>query len=146
MDRNTQLDINFRRCRGWYSIGKEKRGVYVTPPYQFASSNTCKCSFCPQRCIYVAIFALTERTLSTKVAGSATSSLEDPRTGEFVGQAAMDFLPDAFMRALEADNTPIGHGTSGFPVVITPEADVRNVFALFRFCCFLETKPHPGFL
>ena len=58
------------------------------------------------------------------VAGSATSSLEDPITGEFVGQALMDFLPDAFMRAINSNNTRIGHGTSGFPVVITPEADV----------------------
>lgn len=85
------------RCRGWYATGKEKRGVYVTPPYEFASSNT--------------------------FAGSATFSLEDPATGEFVGQALMDFLPDAFMQALHKDNTAIGHGTTGFPVVITPEAD-----------------------
>ena len=60
------------------------------------------------------------------VAGSVVSSLEDPRTGEYVGAALMDFLPDAFMRAIDPKNTRIGHGRSGFPVVITPDADVSS--------------------
>ncbi|CAB9515800.1 expressed unknown protein [Seminavis robusta] len=85
------------RCRGWFDTGKEKGGVYVTPPYPFASSD---------------IFA-----------GSATFKLVDPITDEFVGQALMDFLPDSFMKALTPEHTPIGHGVTGFPIIITPEPD-----------------------
>ena len=64
--------------------------------------------------------------LAIPVAGSATFKLVDPITNEFVGQALMDFLPDSFMKALKSEHTPIGHGDSGFPIIITPEPDVSR--------------------
>ena len=82
------------RCRPWYDEGMKAGGTYVTPPYPFVNSD---------------VFA-----------GSATFSLVDPKTKELVGQTSLDFLPDAFMSALNSEKTPIGYSESGFPVVITP--------------------------
>lgn len=91
------------------------------------------------------------------VAGSATFKLIDPITEEHVGQTLIDFLPDgtsssiarskeagvalqttispplhtaAFMAALTRERTQIGHGTSGFPIVITPTVGVSLLVSI----------------
>jgi len=119
------------RCSGWYGGGMERGGVYITPPYQFASSDTCKL-FAGER--FGAFFfsfggSFFFKIFATSVAASGTYSLIDPMSKEHVGQVLLDFLPDAFMKAVNANNTPIGTGITGFPIVITPQPDVSLCFS-----------------
>jgi len=97
------------RCRGWYDSGKKtalgkaenETSLYLTPPYEFASSLIKACS--------------------------ATQAIIDPRTGEVIGQALIDFLQTKFemihMGQLRSDNSfhfvisPSGDSVSGDTVV-----------------------------
>jgi hypothetical protein len=83
------------RCRDWFAEGKRRyldKGTpfYVTAPYSFAI----------------------EKTMGT----SATAPLVDPRTGQYVGQTLLDFVPFGIREAL----TNFAGTTY---IVITPEAD-----------------------
>jgi hypothetical protein len=89
------------RCRDWYRGGLEEVGhVHFTAPYAFAASDV--------------------------VAMSAAQSLIDPETGHHTAMTLMDFFPSAFIDAVHANNTSIGLGGSGFPVVITPRPNVSS--------------------
>jgi len=66
------------RCRGWYAKGKAeyrstRRPVFITSPYRLPSN---------------------------AVAGSATSPIANPNTGEYVGQVLLDFAPFAISEVL----------------------------------------------
>uniref|UniRef100_A0A7S4VG51 Uncharacterized protein n=1 Tax=Ditylum brightwellii TaxID=49249 RepID=A0A7S4VG51_9STRA len=86
------------RCRSWYHTGKETAvaddvaPLYVTPPYRFASSEL--------------------------VGQSATLPLVDPRNGELVGMALLDFLSAALL-VLDKGYLAL----PGLPILITVRAD-----------------------
>jgi len=87
------------RCRGWYDVGRKigmegGNPLHVTTPYAFASGTT---------------------------AQSSTLPLIDPHTGEHIGQALLDFLPEDIVASLRPENTPLAEG--GFPLLITAQPD-----------------------
>jgi hypothetical protein len=97
------------RCRGWYRGGVEEKGhAHFTAPYAFSTSDI--------------------------VAMSAAQLLIDPETGHHAGMTLMDFIPEAFIRTINASNTAIGQGGSGFPVLITPRPDVSSALDSSRLC------------
>ena len=55
---------------------------------------------------------------------SAASTIRDPETSELVAEALLDFLPTSLSKALGPDDTVIGPGVQGFPIVITPDEDI----------------------
>jgi hypothetical protein len=80
------------RCRDWYATGKSKYEssripVHITAPYPFATEN--------------------------EIATSATSPVVNPTTGEYAGQALLDFNPSAIRRMLER--------MDGLAFLITPD-------------------------
>jgi hypothetical protein len=73
------------RCRNWYDGGKKiaqksvnKTTVYVTPPYEFASS--------------------------AHTASSVTQAVVDPRSGELVGHALVDFMQNELLHFNNRDS------------------------------------------
>lgn len=101
----TQWSLKFsrlksKRCRGWYDAGRhlaltEDQLLHLTAPYEFATLED-----------------------GVTVALSATAALIDPRTGEYVGQVLLDFLPTRMLRVIK-DDTPLTN--KGFPVLIATE-------------------------
>lgn len=59
-------------------------------------------------------------------ATSVSTAIKDTSTGETVAVTLYDFVPYAFIKALGPENTIIGSGQKGFPIVVTPET---NIFA-----------------
>ena len=67
------------RCRGWYASGKAANTTHLTPPYEFATSDT--------------------------IAVSVTAPLVDPRTNQHIGQALIDFIPQSIIDRTERNRT-----------------------------------------
>ena len=81
------------RCRPWYSKGKDaENSLYVMPPYSFVGTGAIACT--------------------------ASFAVREPTTGDYLGQAGIDFLPGEVGRVLR-ESTPIGR--TGFNILVTPE-------------------------
>ena len=85
------------RCRGWYEQGRESYlradvPAHVTPSYKLA--------------------------LSDRIAQTITSPIANPKTGEYVGQVALDFSTN-FERIVK-----ILDGESSLSFLITPSEDI----------------------
>jgi hypothetical protein len=88
------------RCRDWYANGKNRslvlgEAVHVTAPYVFASYD------------------------EVLVGVSATSPIANPSTGEYIGQALMDYSPVDIRLSLERLTSPLS-------IVITPDEDATG--------------------
>ena len=86
------------RCREWYSAGKletldEEKAVYLTSPYLFAND--------------------------VSIGQTATSPISN--SGEYVGQAAVDFFATEIFAIMNTTNTFVRSG--GFPLMITSVTD-----------------------
>ena len=85
------------RCRGWYAQGRESylrdySPAHVSPPYEDA--------------------------LSDQIIETITAPIANPKTGEYVGQVAMDFKLDVEFIAKMLD------GESSLTFMITPHEDI----------------------
>lgn len=85
------------RCRSWYAAGRDgyKRyqiPVHIPAPYLFASGNSL-------------------------IGGSITSPIANPRTGEYVGQVLLDYLPSGVSDSMNLLRKPL-------TFLITPDEDV----------------------
>eukprot|EP00529_Nitzschia_sp_RCC80_P002757 CAMPEP_0113467282 /NCGR_PEP_ID=MMETSP0014_2-20120614/14730_1 /TAXON_ID=2857 /ORGANISM="Nitzschia sp." /LENGTH=1767 /DNA_ID=CAMNT_0000359577 /DNA_START=361 /DNA_END=5664 /DNA_ORIENTATION=+ /assembly_acc=CAM_ASM_000159 len=85
------------RCRSWYATGRDgykqdQIPVHITAPYLFASG-------------------------SGTIGGSITSPIANPRTGEYVGQVLLDFLPTGVSDSMNLLDQPL-------TFLITPDEDV----------------------
>eukprot|EP00980_Cylindrotheca_fusiformis_P018800 scaffold6265_cov193-Cylindrotheca_fusiformis.AAC.20 len=94
--------VMFRRCREWYDTGRNlylqnRTSLYVTAPYLFAARNL--------------------------NAQSATTPLFDPKTGQHVGQALVDFETKPIYEALQ-DETQFVEG--GFPLLIAAGSEIGD--------------------
>jgi hypothetical protein len=90
------------RCRDWYAAGKNRslgfgEAVHITAPYVFALSGS----------------------EEAQVAASATSPVANPSTGEYIGQALMDYSPVGIRLSLERLTSPLS-------IVITPDVDATG--------------------
>jgi hypothetical protein len=88
------------RCRSWYETSKKLAlesldGVYVTPPYEYAGRDA--------------------------IGNTAVSPLVDPRSGEFVGSALIDFATTEIHGILNRSSAGI------FGVVIAEGSDASNI-------------------
>lgn len=90
------------RCRDWYAAGKAaadeatatKTSVFVTAPYVYPRT--------------------------TLVGSSVTQAIVDPKTGEHVGQALIDFLH------FDMEKFGLNQSSDRFHIVITPSVDVSG--------------------